>query len=62
MTARLAPSEVKLGEKTQRQKFEEAARELETDDDEKRFDERLGKIAKSPPQKDEKPEIMKPAK
>lgn len=34
-------------EKSQLDKFREAARQLETDDDEKRFDERLGKIAKS---------------
>lgn len=32
-------------------KFREAARHLETDDDEKRFDERLGKIAKPTPPK-----------
>lgn len=42
--------------KQQIDKFHEAARQLETDDDEKRFDERLGKIAKAPPSKeDEKP-------
>jgi hypothetical protein len=35
--------------KSQIDKFREAARQLETDDDEKRFDERLGKIAKAPP-------------
>ena len=34
-------------EKSQADKFREAAKELETDDDEKRFDERLKKIAKS---------------
>ncbi|CAN7433607.1 hypothetical protein [Rhizobium sp. LjRoot254] len=34
-------------EKLQVDKFREAARELETDEDEKRFDERLGKIAKT---------------
>ena len=33
-------------EKSQADKFREAARELETDDDEKRFDERLKKLAK----------------
>jgi hypothetical protein len=33
--------------KTQVQKFREAARELETDDSEKRFNERLGKIARA---------------
>lgn len=32
--------------KKQVDKFREAARQLETDDDEKRFDERLGKLAK----------------
>lgn len=30
-------------------KFRQAARELETDDDEKLFDEKLGKIAKQKP-------------
>jgi hypothetical protein len=30
-------------------KSKKAARELETDDSEKRFNERLGKIAKKPP-------------
>lgn len=33
--------------KSQVDKFREAARQLETDDDEKRFDETLSKIAKS---------------
>lgn len=33
--------------KSQADKFREAAKELETDDDEKRFDERLKKIASS---------------
>jgi hypothetical protein len=32
--------------KTQAQKFRETARELETDDSEKHFNEKLGKIAK----------------
>jgi len=36
-------------EKLQVDKFREAARQLETDDDEKRFDERLGKIARTIP-------------
>jgi hypothetical protein len=40
--------------KTQLDKFKEAARELETDDDEARFDERLRKIVKHKPV--EKPE------
>lgn len=38
--------------KSQVDKFKQAARELETDDDEKRFDETLGKIAKSPKPKE----------
>lgn len=37
---------------SQLEKFREAARQLETDDDERRFDERLGKIAKTPPPKE----------
>ncbi|MBS3649681.1 hypothetical protein KEU06_13795 [Pseudaminobacter sp. 19-2017] len=40
--------------KTQRQKFEEAARALETDDSEEKFDRALKKIAKSPPPKEGK--------
>lgn len=36
-------------EKSQLDKFKEAARELECDDDEKRFKERLGKLAKGKP-------------
>jgi hypothetical protein len=35
--------------KKQIDKFKQAARELETDDSEKRFNERLGKIAKQKP-------------
>jgi len=34
---------------TQLDKFKEAARELECDDDEKRFADRLGKLVKSKP-------------
>jgi hypothetical protein len=33
---------------TQLDKFKQAARDLETDDDEKRFNEKLGKIARAP--------------
>lgn len=44
--------ESKHTQKSQAEKFREAARQLETDDDEKRFDERLGKIAKAPPPKE----------
>jgi len=39
-------------EKLQVDKFREAARELETDDDEGRFNERLGKVAKVFPTKE----------
>jgi len=35
-----------MAKKSQIQKFKDAARELEADDSEKRFNERLGKIAK----------------
>ena len=39
------------GDKKQIYKFREAARELETDDDEKRFDATLGRIARAQPPK-----------
>lgn len=40
-----------MSKKTQMQldKFKQAARDLETDDDEKRFDEKLEKIARQKP-------------
>lgn len=38
--------------KTQAEKFKELARELEADEDEKRWDERLKKVAKPKPEKD----------
>jgi hypothetical protein len=38
-----------LPKKSRVQKFREAARDLEADDSEKRFNERLGKIAKQKP-------------
>ena len=38
-----------MAKQSQIKKFKEAARELETDDSEKRFNERLGKIAKQRP-------------
>lgn len=38
--------------KSQLDKFKEAARELETDDDEDRFNEKLKKLAKQKPQED----------
>lgn len=41
-------------EKTQREKFEEAARELETDDSEENFARLVKKIAKAQPPKDHK--------
>jgi hypothetical protein len=40
-------------EKSQIDKFREAARELETDDSEEAFDATLKKIAKAPPPKDD---------
>lgn len=43
----------KQGSKSQLDKFKEAARELECDDDEKRFKERLGKLVKQKPEKPE---------
>jgi hypothetical protein len=45
MAAKTAPTEVG----SQSKKFIDAARELETDDDPKRFDERLGKLVKHKP-------------
>ncbi|MCL4671935.1 MAG: hypothetical protein KJZ64_03155 [Sphingomonadaceae bacterium] len=41
-----------MGE-TQSDKFKEAARELECDEDEARWDERLRKVAKGKPEKSE---------
>lgn len=58
----MANSNTNGDENSQLDKFRKAARELETDDDEKRFDQRLGKIAKAPPPKDQKPDDKKPAK
>jgi hypothetical protein len=42
-------------QKSQIEKFEEAAREVETDDREEAFDAIVKKIAKVPPPKDDKP-------
>lgn len=39
-------------DKSQREKFEEAARKLETDQSEEAFDRTLKKIAKAPPKED----------
>lgn len=43
------------GKKTQREKFEEAAREVETDDREEAFDAIVKKIAKATPKDDTPP-------
>ena len=40
-----------MGEKTQSDKFKEAARELGADEDEKHWEKRLKKIAKAKPEK-----------
>lgn len=40
-------------QKTQSDKFKELARELEADEDEARWDERLKKVAKAKPEKPE---------
>ena len=42
-------------DKSQLDRFKEAARQLETDDDEARFDEKLGKLVKQKPD-DKKPD------
>ena len=42
--------------KSQPDRFREAARQLETDDDEARFDAKLKKVATAPKPKDEKPQ------
>ncbi|SLN78050.1 hypothetical protein ROA7023_04703 [Roseisalinus antarcticus] len=41
-------------EKSQLERFKEAARQLESDDDEKRFEERLKKLVKQKPKDDKK--------
>ena len=41
-------------EKSQLEKFKEAARQLETDDDEERFEKRLKKLVKKKPKGDDK--------
>ena len=43
-----SPSKGQTDEKSQLDKFKEAARELECDDDEQQFKERLGKLSKQP--------------
>jgi hypothetical protein len=42
--------------KAQIEKFKQAARELETDDNEKRFNEKLGQIARQKPAGETKPQ------
>lgn len=42
-----------MADKSQLDRFKEAARELETDDDEKRFNEKLRKLVKQKPKDDE---------
>lgn len=49
-------------DKSQLEKFKEAAREAECDTDEKAFEEALKKVAKSPPDKTEKSNKDKPGK
>lgn len=46
----------KSDKQTQLDKFKEAARDLECDDDEQRFRERLGKLVKTKPVSPEKAE------
>jgi hypothetical protein len=43
-----------MAKKSQVEKFKEAAREAQADEDEKRFDERLKEIARKPPKRDDK--------
>lgn len=43
-------------EKSQLDKFKEAARQLEADDDEARFNEKLGKLVKQKPQEKNPPD------
>ena len=46
----------KTDKKSQLDKFKEAARQLETDDDEERFEKRLKKLVKQKPKDDDKDE------
>jgi hypothetical protein len=48
-----------MAKKTQIEKFKQAAREIETDDDETRFNEKLGKIARQKPSEPTKAEKSK---
>lgn len=49
MPTKSLKSDASSDKPTQLDKFKEAARELECDDDDKRFKERLGKLAKAKP-------------
>lgn len=49
----MTKSKISESDKEQIDKFKEAARELDCDDDEKRFRERLSKLAKTKPAKKE---------
>tara|TARA_Y100001947_G_scaffold152089_1_gene153192 strand:- start:2820 stop:2975 length:156 start_codon:yes stop_codon:yes gene_type:complete len=49
-----------MTDKSQLEKFKEAAREAECDTDEKAFEEALKKVAKSPPGKAEKSDEDEP--
>jgi hypothetical protein len=46
-------SATQIGSKSQSDKFKDAARELECDEDEARWDERLKKVAKTKPKDDQ---------
>lgn len=47
------PEEMNEREKSQLDRFKEAARELETDDDEERFNKKLKKLVKEKPEEKE---------
>jgi hypothetical protein len=49
----MRPNGISERDKSQSDKFKEAARELEADEDEKRWEERLKRVAKQKPDKPE---------
>jgi hypothetical protein len=53
MPTKSSPSAASAPDKPQLDKFKDAARELECDDDEQHFKERLGKLVKGKPAKSE---------
>jgi hypothetical protein len=55
----MTPERQKEREKSQADKFREAARELETDESEESFDRVLKRVAKAPAPKDDKPKKSK---